>query len=193
MGTFKVKPSAVTFTCNGIASFSDYLTLVGISTDSEGFVDLSKLCTQYAASETTKTNMKAQLNTKFYYDSDTSKNLYNTWLYSQYPGTVPGRITVPFQDSGTSQTIVLPGTTPHFKTKLVEPVSNQTNGAKILETNKKIPVAYATTRQRSIALKKSLLANLGGLISWLFIPLGFGKASNGTLKNHYPKGLRTKY
>ena len=22
------------------------------------------------------------------------------------------------------------------------------------------------------------------------IPLGFGKASNGTLKNHYPKGLR---
>ena len=23
------------------------------------------------------------------------------------------------------------------------------------------------------------------------IPLGFGKASNGTLKNHYPKGLRT--
>jgi len=45
MGTFKVKPSAVTFTCNGISSFSTYLSLVGITTDSDGFVDLSKLCT----------------------------------------------------------------------------------------------------------------------------------------------------
>ena len=126
MGTFKVKPSAVTFTCNGISSFSTYLSLVGITTDSGGFVDLSQLCTQYAASTTTKNNMKAQLNTKFYYDSDTSKNLYNTWLYSQYPGTVPGRITVPFQDSGTSQTIILPGTTPHFKKRLVELIGGKT-------------------------------------------------------------------
>ena len=36
----------------------------------------------------------------------------------------------------------------------------------------------------------SILAIIGNAIAWLFIPLGWGKISDGQMKNHYPKGLR---
>jgi len=31
------------------------------------------------------------------------------------------------------------------------------------------------------------------LVCYQGFPLGFAKATKGTLKNHYPKGLRTQY
>ena len=38
-----------------------------------------------------------------------------------------------------------------------------------------------------------LIARMGACCCYQGFPLGFAKATKGTLKNHYPKGLRTQY
>ena len=123
-GGFKFKPDSITgFYCPGVDSFDEYLTLAGISTDSDGYLNTNQFCTTYMASDDELAKRAKWCADEYSYSS--GGNLYNTWNYMTYPapGSALGYICLPFQVDGSSPYMVLPGTTPHFNTCLFEKTS----------------------------------------------------------------------
>lgn len=118
MSGFRFKPSSVTeFSCQGVSTFADYLDLIGIETDNDGYINTNDLKTTCAASADTVAEMVLQYNDE-YYNINTANNLYQTWLANNYPATYPGYVKLPFKINGIAPSILLPGTTPHFKKQL---------------------------------------------------------------------------
>lgn len=116
---FRFKPDSITgFHCPGVSSFDEYLTLAGISTDSEGYLNTNQFCTTYMASSSELTKRAEWYADEYSYSS--GGNLYNTWNYMTYPApsSALGYVRLPFKVDGSSPYMALPGTTPHFNTCL---------------------------------------------------------------------------
>lgn len=101
------------FSCPGIADFDTYLKLIG--KDAQTIFNVAEFSTRYLADSTTLTNLSNQYSS--YY-----AGLHNGILYKNYSSSpTAGYIKLAYNISGIKDEnlrLVLPGTTPHFKTLL---------------------------------------------------------------------------
>lgn len=152
------KPEAATdFVCNGFSSFSDYLEAIGVEKDDAGYVDFDKIKTTYAASNKQTETISTQYSE--YYTQETGATTYQTWLHSDYPSnSYIGSVRLPFKINGTSPKIILPGTTPHFKNKIISVENTGTN----------LNIWTLTRTKDSLVLK-----NQGGTVEKTYYPHDF--------------------
>lgn len=138
MGNYKFKPESIlefkfpligisTSAAQAVSYFQTYLTLAGISTDENGYLDLDQFISNYNLSSGLANTVASQY--KEYY-SNGNYALFNGALYdtlSDMP--MVGYITLPFQVNGENIKAILPGTVPNFKTQIFQ---KETNASKII-------------------------------------------------------------
>lgn len=113
---YRFKKSSVTgFYCPGISTFDEYLTAVGITADSNGFLDTDDFINANLAPSTITSQY-----VDYYVDAvhSSTTGLYKGILASGYSGSpTMGYIKIPYYVNGSNSTLqmVLPGTTPHMR------------------------------------------------------------------------------
>lgn len=135
------KDSVTGFYCPGISTFDAYLTAVGITADSSGFLDTDNFLSVNQAPSTISAQYK-----DYYKDSvDGDVGLYRGILASGYSGCpYMGYIKIPYKVNGSNDTLqlVLPGTTPQMTT--LTSISPSSGWVTVTRTSTALNVGSAT-------------------------------------------------
>ena len=121
MGSFKFKPDSVLeFHCPGIGTsttqaeavkyFNQYLTSIGKSVDSNGYLDTDTFMVRNATTSSYQTNTLDKQYSSYYMNGSTV--LYKGCLYTNFSAGASfiGYVTLPFKVNGSNVRLVLPGT-----------------------------------------------------------------------------------